>query len=112
MPAEYRSSCFSGNDVYANVLAYRTDAFAGRSAPARLGRFLEVSRFSRAGASLRNHPMDTFEEALLADGVAAGQLRPYDVDRAFDSLVRIRPNIEHVVVGSGDPDASSDVRED
>jgi putative spermidine/putrescine transport system substrate-binding protein len=38
--------------------------------------------------------MDTMEEALLADGVAPGQLYPYDVDRAFDSLARIRPHID------------------
>ena len=93
MPAEYRSSFFSGNDVYANVLAYRTDSFAGRTAPGGWADFWNVGDFP-GRRSLRNHPMDTVEEALLADGVALGQLCPYDLGRAFDSLASIRPYID------------------
>lgn len=42
---------------------------------------------------LRRYPIGTLEFALLADDVAIDQLYPLDVDRAFESLDRIRDNV-------------------
>jgi len=92
MPAEYCSRFFVGNDVYGNVLAYRTDAFKGRRAPEHWADFWNVRDFP-GRRSLRHHPMDTLEEALLADGVDRASIHPYDADRAFASLSRVRPHV-------------------
>ena len=43
--------------------------------------------------SLRNHPVDNLEAALMADGVAKDKLYPIDVDRAFKKLDQIQPHI-------------------
>src|SRR5690606_8773583 len=45
--------------------------------------------------AMSNSPIDTLEQALLADGVPADQLYPLDLDRAFKSLDRIK---DHVAV--------------
>ena len=44
--------------------------------------------------SLRKNPIDTLEQALLADGVPLDKLYPLDVDRAFKSLDKIKPHVE------------------
>ena len=92
IPAAFRTEYFVGNDVYATVLAYDEDAFAGRPAPSCWADFWDVTRFPGRRA-LRDHPIDTLEEALLADGVAPERLYPLDLDRAFRSLDRIRPHL-------------------
>ena len=43
--------------------------------------------------ALRHTPYGTLEFALLADGVATDEIYPLDVDRAFASLDRIKPNV-------------------
>ena len=43
--------------------------------------------------SLRRSPIETLEQALLADGVPMAQLYPLDVERAFRSLDRIKKHI-------------------
>lgn len=43
--------------------------------------------------ALRRNPVGTLEFALLADGVAMGELYPLDVERAFASLDRLRVNV-------------------
>jgi putative spermidine/putrescine transport system substrate-binding protein len=42
---------------------------------------------------LKNRAEETLELALLADGVSPKQLYPLDVERAFKSLNRIKPNV-------------------
>lgn len=51
----------------------------------------DVKRFPGKRGFL-DYPHKVMEEALLADGVEASQLYPLDMDRAFNSLDRIRPN--------------------
>ena len=80
-----------GVDVYATVLGYRTDKFA-QSQPKSWADFWDVEKFP-GRRSLRRSPIDTLEEALLADGVPIDKLYPLDVDRAFKSLDRIRSHI-------------------
>lgn len=92
IPRPYRSAHFIGSDVYANVIAYRKAAFARRAAPQSWADFWNVAKFP-GRRSLRKHPIDTLEEALLADGVKPAQLYPLDVERGFRSLDRIHPHI-------------------
>lgn len=80
-----------GVDVYATVLGYRADKFA-KNHPTTWADFWNVEKFP-GRRCLRQSPIDTLEEALMADGVPIDKLYPLDVDRAFKSLDRIRPHI-------------------
>lgn len=77
--------------VYSTVLGYRTDKNNGQH-PVGWKEFWDVKRFP-GRRSLRNHPIDNLEYALLADGVGLKDLYPLDVDRAFAKLDEIRPHI-------------------
>ncbi len=81
-----------GVDVYATVLAYRTDHFPA-GGPQSWADVWDVARFPGRRA-LHKSPIDTLEQALMADGVPAPQLYPLDVDRAFRSLDRIKPHVD------------------
>jgi putative spermidine/putrescine transport system substrate-binding protein len=80
-----------GVDVYSTVLAYRTDKFKD-SGPKSWADFWDVKKFP-GRRCLRRSPLDTLEQALLADGVPLDKLYPLDVDRAFASLDKIKPHI-------------------
>jgi putative spermidine/putrescine transport system substrate-binding protein len=82
---------FFATDVVATISAYRTDKFA-TNGPDSWADFWNVEKFP-GRRSLRHSPLDTLEEALLADGVPPAQLYPLDVDRAFRSLDKIKPHI-------------------
>jgi putative spermidine/putrescine transport system substrate-binding protein len=92
IPEQYMSPYGVGTNVYTTVLAYRSDAFKGRQAPASWADFWNVKGFAgRRG--IRKHPFDTIEQALMADGVPTGQVYPCNVDRAFATLERIKPEV-------------------
>jgi putative spermidine/putrescine transport system substrate-binding protein len=93
IPARYASPTFLPVLALQTVFAYRTDAFRGRQAPRSWADFWNVRDFP-GRRSLRRNPLDTLEQALLADGVPADQLYPLDLDRAFRSLDRIKRNIQ------------------
>ena len=80
-----------GVDVYSTVLAYRTDKFKD-GGPKSWADFWDVKKFP-GRRCLRRSPLDTLEQALLADGVPLDKLYPLDVDRAFRSLDKIKPHI-------------------
>ncbi|SDJ34929.1 putative spermidine/putrescine transport system substrate-binding protein [Paraburkholderia steynii] len=80
-----------GVDVYSTVLAYRADKFKDNG-PKSWADFWDVKKFP-GRRCLRRSPLDTLEQALLADGVPLDKLYPLDVDRAFKSLDRIKPHI-------------------
>lgn len=92
IPKHFLSPYGVGTNVYSTVLAYRTDAFKGRKAPASWADFWNVKEVPGRRA-LRKHPFDTLEEAAMASGVATGSLYPLDVERAFASLDRIKPDV-------------------
>jgi len=93
IPKQYMSEYGVGTNVYSTVLAYRTDAFKGRQAPQSWADMWNVKDFpGRRG--LRKHPFDTLEQALMADGVAPGSVYPINMDRAFKSLDRIKPQVD------------------
>ncbi len=80
-----------GTDAYATVFAYRTDTY--KDTPPRTWKdFWDVEKFpGRRGMS--KSPIDTLEQALLADGVPSDKLYPLDMERAFKSLDRIKPHV-------------------
>ncbi len=84
-------SVFAGS-VYSTILGWRTDAVRDGAQPKGWAEFWDVVRFP-GPRSLRNHPVDNLEFALLADGAAADKLYPLDLDRAFRKLDQIKPHI-------------------
>src|SRR5690606_19362858 len=54
--------------------------------------FWDVKRFPGLRA-MSNSPINTLEQALLADGVPMNDLYPLDLDRAFKSLDRIKKHV-------------------
>jgi putative spermidine/putrescine transport system substrate-binding protein len=80
-----------GVDVYSTVLAYRQDTFK-QAGPQTWADFWDVKKFP-GRRCLRRSPLDTLEQALMADGVPIDKLYPLDVDRAFKSLDKIKPHI-------------------
>lgn len=93
IPAALRSPWFVGNATLAMVLAVNTETYGATGGPSGWADFWDVAAWP-GRRSLRRHPIDTLEQALLADGVAAGSLYPLDVDRAFRALDRIRPAVQ------------------
>ncbi len=92
VPENMRGEHIMGTDVYATLIAYRTDVM-GDNPPNGWKDFWDVKGVPGA-RSLRKHPFDTIEEALMADGVAPDQLYPLDLDRAFKSLDKIKEHID------------------
>ncbi|MHB1216672.1 MAG: ABC transporter substrate-binding protein [Alphaproteobacteria bacterium] len=87
---EYKTPTFQGNDVYAAVIAYRTDKV--KKPPKSWADLWNVKDFP-GRRSLRKYPFDTIEEALMADGVPTNKVYPCDFDRAFKSLDKIKKDI-------------------
>jgi putative spermidine/putrescine transport system substrate-binding protein len=79
-----------GGEVESVVLAYRTDKYA--TPPTSWADFWDVDNFPGKRAMAKRGPY-TIEAALLADGVSGENLYPLDIDRAFKSLDRLKPNI-------------------
>jgi putative spermidine/putrescine transport system substrate-binding protein len=88
-PAQARSPYVFASSVYSTVLAYRKDVFKGDH-PKTWADFWDVKRFP-GPRSLRNHPVDNLEFALMIDGVPPDKLYPLDLDRAFKKLDEIKP---------------------
>lgn len=89
-PQAQMSHVFSPS-AYSTVIAFRPDAFPN-GAPQSWADFWDVKKFP-GPRSLRNHPVDNIEAALLADGVTPDKLYPLDVDRAFKKLDEIHKYI-------------------
>ncbi len=76
-----------GACIWATVLAYDTGQL--KKAPRNWAEFWDLNRFP-GQRSLRDAPRGTLEIALLASGVPPDSLYPLDLDRAFQSLDKIR----------------------
>ena len=92
LPPESCDAYFAGDHIYSNVLAFRTDAFEPEQAPKSWRDFWNLSGFP-GRRSLRSFPIDTLEEALLADGVDPSRLYPLDTARGFAALERLRNDV-------------------
>ncbi|MBN9886936.1 ABC transporter substrate-binding protein [Salipiger abyssi] len=90
MPGSVHSN-FLGTDVYATISAFNTESM--ETGPSNWADFWDVDTFPGRRA-LRRNPIDTLEQALMADGVAPEDLYPLDVDRAFAKLDEIKDDID------------------
>jgi len=99
IPPHFKSAYGVGTNAYATVLAYRTDTFKGRT-PQLWKDFWNIEKFP-GRRSLRKLPYDTIEIALMADGVPTAKVYPCNLDRAFNSLDKIKPNVSVWWAGSG-----------
>ncbi len=81
-----------GQDVYATIVAYRTDKF-GKNGPKNWVDFWDVQRFPGRRA-MHKHPIDMLEAAMMADGVPADKVYPIDVERAYKKLDQIKPHVD------------------
>ncbi|PFH28940.1 MULTISPECIES: ABC transporter substrate-binding protein [Burkholderia] len=90
IPQEMRTDFILGVDIFATVIAYRTDTV--KRPPSGWKDFFDIKGYPGL-RGLRKNPFDTLEEALMADGVAPGQLYPLDVDRAFRKLNQIKRDV-------------------
>ena len=89
------SDCGVGAIVYNFVLAYDGDKF--KDGPKSWKDFWDVKKFPGKRA-LRKGPKTNLEIALLADGVAPADVyktlsTPAGVDRAFNKLSQLKPNL-------------------
>jgi putative spermidine/putrescine transport system substrate-binding protein len=93
-PAEYKTEYFAGNNVFATILAYRTETYegAGKEPPKTWADLFDEQKIPGRRA-MRKHPFDTIEQALLADGVEGSKLYPLDFDRAFRKLDTVKKDI-------------------
>jgi putative spermidine/putrescine transport system substrate-binding protein len=80
------------SSFYSTVLAYRADFWEGGREPGSWMDFWDVERFPGT-RGLHRDPQTTLEFALIADGVEIDDLYPLDVERALESLERIRPHL-------------------
>ena len=99
IPEKFKSDFMQGVDVYGTVLGYRTDIYPSKARVPDQGwkDVWDVSGIPGVRA-LRKNAYDTFEQALIADGVPAGEeyewLRAKGFDRAFTSLDKLKPEID------------------
>src|SRR5258708_32876036 len=91
-PEKARSPYVFASSVYTTIIGYRTDVFKGGSHPKTWAEWWDAKKFPGA-RSMRNHPTDNLEFALLADGVPKDKLYPIDFDRAFKKLDEIKPHV-------------------
>jgi len=92
IPEQHRLKWAYPGSAYSTILGYRTVKYSIKNHPRTWAEFWDVKRFP-GGRSLRNHPDDNLEFALMADGVPGEKLYPLDIERAFRSLDRIKPYI-------------------
>ena len=76
---------------YSTVIAWNTQKY-GQDGPKSWADFWDTKKFPGT-RSLSRGASETFEVALMADGVDPAKLYPLDVDRALKSLAKIKPNI-------------------
>jgi hypothetical protein len=81
-PEKVRTPYVFASSVYTTIIGYRTDVFKGGTHPKSWADWWDVKKFPGA-RSMRNHPTDNLEFALIADGVPKDKVYPIDFDRAF-----------------------------
>jgi putative spermidine/putrescine transport system substrate-binding protein len=78
---------------YAQIFAYRKDAFRGKT-PQNNKDLWDTAAFPGPRALMGGGALSPdLEVALMADGVSPGQVYPVDIDRALASLRRIKPQV-------------------
>jgi putative spermidine/putrescine transport system substrate-binding protein len=78
---------------YATVIGYRNDVFA--EGPSGQVDFWDVAKFAgpRSTEAGSGGVLPFLEAALIADGVSMDEIYPIDIERAYASLARIKPDV-------------------
>ncbi len=76
---------------YSTVIAWNTQKY-GQNGPQTWADFWDTKKFPGT-RSLSRGASETFEIALMADGVPMDKLYPLDADRALKSLAKIKNNV-------------------
>ena len=91
-PEKVRTDFVFASSVYTTIIGYRTDVFKNGTQPKSWADWWDTKKFPGA-RSMRNHPTDNLEFALIADGVPMDKIYPIDFDRAFKKLDQIKPAV-------------------
>lgn len=81
-----------GAEIYTSVIAWNTDKYSSDTAPQTWADFFDTTKYPGKRAMWK-YPVTVLEAALMADGVAADDLYPLDLDRAFAKLDTIKDDI-------------------
>ncbi|MBV4428927.1 ABC transporter substrate-binding protein [Clostridium tyrobutyricum] len=82
-----------GSDTFSTAIGYNKNDFSQSNHPKTWGEFWNLQKYPQA-RTLEKDPQGTLEAALLANGVKPENLYPLDLDRAFKSLDKIKPNVK------------------
>lgn len=77
--------------LFAEILAYRTDAFP--EPPQNWADFWDVEKFPGGRAMPAAAQLPFVEAAVMAAGVAKEEVYPVDLDLAFESFDKIKPHV-------------------
>jgi len=93
--ASHRQEYWLGFLPYAGVIGYRTDVFSEEDHPSSWAEFWDTEKYPgpRTLPSAEGGMWPPLEYALMADGVPLDQIYPIDIDRAFNAMSRIRPDV-------------------
>jgi putative spermidine/putrescine transport system substrate-binding protein len=86
--------CALGTITWATVLAYRTDVYSTDAGPANWADFFDPAKFPGKRSLYKPSPAHNFAIALLADGVAAGDI--FDVLKADGGVEQAFAKIESI----------------
>nr|NIS43691.1 ABC transporter substrate-binding protein [Desulfuromonadales bacterium] len=90
-----------GNFFYTKVIAFNTEAFPGPERPDSWQDVWDVEKFPGPRAiDAGDWVIPPLEYALMADGVAPEDLYPLDIERAYESLSKIQPNVAKFTTSS------------
>jgi len=97
LPANAKLTAAGISATYSTILAVRTDKLPDGKTMRSWADFWDVETFPGPRAQ-QNQPIDNLEFALLADGVAPGDIytvlaTPEGIDRAFAKLDEIKPHV-------------------
>lgn len=91
-PAETINDCGVPAYYYSQMFLYNTEKY-GANPPTKAADFFDLDKYPGQRIVPPELSVGLLEFALLADGVAADQLYPLDVDRALKKLDPIKPHI-------------------
>jgi len=78
--------------VFVGGIAWDPKKYSSGKHPRNFAEYFDTKAFP-GRRTFRNRPSETFEAALLADGVSPKHLYPLDINRAFKTLERVKPDV-------------------
>lgn len=93
-----------GNFFYTKVIAYSEEAFEGDDHPRSWADVWDVEKFPGPRMiDAGDWVVPPLEYALLADGVLPEDLYPLDMERAYESIAKIKPHVVKFATASAMP---------